>query len=306
MTTSPTIPGILILNKAPGLTSQQALTQLKRHFKIKKLGHTGTLDPLATGVLPVAFGKATKVIPLLDEGTKTYHVQAKLGEATDTLDSDGQVIASVDPTQVSQARLQSALKNFTGAITQHAPLYSAVKVSGKALYRYAHQGKTPEELPKRSATIHKLTLTRWQAPYFELQVQCSRGTYVRSLVDDLAKSLSSLAHVTQLRRDQSGPFTIENALSWETLQEISCLSELATSPAWVSLPGCVSHLPWVEISNPQEKKLLSSGVPITRLQQEILRTYRLDEPIALGYQEELLAVVSLTKEKTLKFLRVFS
>lgn len=298
--------GILIVDKPQGLTSQQVVSRLKHHFKIKKAGHTGTLDPLATGVLPVAFCEATKVIPYLEEEKKVYQVEGKLGEATDTLDAEGKVVAQGDASKITKALLAKALEKLTGEIIQTPPLYSAIKVKGRALYTYARQGKTPEHIPERKVQIHQLKLTGWEAPFFTLEVYCSRGTYVRSLVHDIGADLGCFAHMTQLRRLQSGPFLLSESVPWEKLQEASSLEEFLGAPAWQDLRACVKHLPWMELDHPEEARLLSHGVPLQGLEEVLIQKYQVGEVLAVGYQETLVTLVKLTEEKRLKILRTFN
>src|SRR5918996_147242 len=191
--------GLLILDKPSGLTSQQALSRVRRALKVKKLGHTGTLDPLATGVLPIALGEATKIIPYLEETTKSYRVTGRLGETTDSYDSDGKTLRRADPAWVDHGQLVALIQNFLGPQEQVPPLYSAIKVQGRPLYSYARSGEGEDvELKPRQVHFAGLELEGFVSPDFVLRVDCSKGTYVRSLIHDIGERLGCGAHVTEL------------------------------------------------------------------------------------------------------------
>ncbi len=199
------VHGILLLDKASGLSSNQALQRVKRLYGAAKAGHTGSLDPLATGMLPICLGEATKLSAQLLDADKCYQVRMLLGQATDTADADGTVIRTLDATHVDRAAMEAVLPRFVGVIEQVPPMYSALKHEGRRLYELARQGLEVER-PARRVTIHALRLIRFESASAELEVRCSKGTYIRSLVEDLAHALETCAHVAALRRTEVGPF----------------------------------------------------------------------------------------------------
>lgn len=199
------VAGIVLADKPSGLTSNRVLQILKRLFAAEKAGHTGSLDPLATGMLPVCLGSATKVAGLLLDARKSYRVWVRLGVATDTGDAEGKVIAESPAPSRSREELQRVLARFVGPIEQVPPMYSALKHQGRRLYSLARRG---EEVVRqaRPITIHSLELEGIEWPTLCLRVECSKGTYVRSLATDLARELGTLGHVTALRRLAVGPY----------------------------------------------------------------------------------------------------
>jgi len=191
---------------------------VKRLSGERRVGHAGTLDPAATGVLPVCLGRGTRVIEFLVDTTKTYHAQIELGVATDTYDSSGQITRKGDPSGINQQQLESALDSFRGSIQQTPPMYSAVKHRGQPLYELARAGIIVER-KSRLATIHRLELIAWQPPVVTVEVECGKGTYIRSLAHDLGQSLGCGAHLKSLVRTRCGLFDIKNAISISQLEE---------------------------------------------------------------------------------------
>lgn len=181
------------------------LQHVRRLYRAEKAGHTGSLDPLATGLLPVCFGQATKLCGVLLDADKRYVVRARLGEKTDSGDADGQLIARSDPSTLTREAVIAALPAFTGEILQRPPMYSALKKDGERLYEIARRGETVERAPRRQS-IYSLELTEFSPEFMGLDVRCSKGTYIRSLIEDLAEAVGQCAHVTVLRRLESGPF----------------------------------------------------------------------------------------------------
>ncbi len=212
------ISGILLLDKPPGLTSNAALQEVKHLYKAQKAGHTGSLDPLATGMLPLCFGNATKISAFLLDADKRYQVRVKLGEATSTADAEGEIIETSPADHITEADVLALLPQFSGEIEQLPPMYSAVKHKGQRLYQLARQGLEVER-EARQVTIFDLRLTHFDAPEFDLDVHCSKGTYVRTLAEDMGKALGVGAHVSVLRRTQVGPFHEEGMISMEQLRE---------------------------------------------------------------------------------------
>ena len=200
------LDGWLIIDKPPGMTSTDVVNKVKRGFDAQKAGHGGTLDPLATGVLPVAFGHATKTVPYVMDGTKIYRFTLRLGEARDTDDADGQVIAT-SSTRPTDTALHDALPRFVGDIMQVPPAYSAIKVAGERAYDMARDGRAPE-LPPRLARVDRFVLLeRLDADHAVFEVQSGKGVYMRSLARDLAQACGTLGHIAALRRLRVGPFS---------------------------------------------------------------------------------------------------
>lgn len=199
------IDGVLLLDKDAGASSNQALQKVKRLYDAAKAGHTGSLDPLATGMLPVCLGEATKVSGFLLDADKHYRVVCRLGERTDTADADGTVIETAPVPKLDETRIRDVLNRFTGDIAQVPPMYSALKHQGRRLYALARSGEEVEREP-RKVRIFSLSLEGFDAATLSLDVRCSKGTYVRTLVEDVAGALETLAHVTVLRRLGVGPY----------------------------------------------------------------------------------------------------
>lgn len=218
------VNGILVLDKPLGFSSNEALQKVKRLFNARKAGHTGSLDPLATGVLPLCFGEATKLSQFLLESDKRYRVIIRLGERTDTGDAEGRIIASSDPAEITRNQVQQALESFVGCIEQIPPMYSAIKQQGVPLYKLAREGKEVERA-SREVTIYSIDLLGLEGPDLEVDVFCSKGTYIRTLADDLGELLGCGAHVKALRRLQAGAFDESSAVSLEQLQEIRLASD---------------------------------------------------------------------------------
>jgi tRNA pseudouridine55 synthase len=216
------VTGILVLDKPSGMTSNAALQRVKRLYGAAKAGHSGALDPLATGVLPICLGEATKLSGYLLEADKRYQVRASVGACTRTGDADGEVTRRSDAAALSRERLEAALPAFTGAIRQRPPMYSALKHGGQPLYELARAGLEVERA-ERPVRIAGLALTAFEngpgGTAFELDVRCSKGTYVRTLVEDLAAAAGQCAHVAALRRVEAGPFGPADLVSPQMVEE---------------------------------------------------------------------------------------
>ncbi len=213
-----------------------------------KAGHTGSLDPLATGVLPLCFGEATKFSQFLLDADKAYVVKAKWGERTDTSDADGEVVERCSTDGLTQAALLPVLEQFTGEIEQIPSMYSALKHNGQPLYKLARQGVEVER-PARKVRIHSLELLEFDATHFSLAVSCSKGTYVRNLVEDIAAAMGNLAHVVELRRTQAGPYTLEQAVTVETLSQVlDSGGHKALDELLLPLGTSADHWPELELS----------------------------------------------------------
>jgi len=211
------VNGIVVLDKEQGLSSNAALQQVKRLYEANKAGHTGSLDPLATGVLPLCLGEATKVSQFLLDSDKKYRARIKLGERTDSGDSAGVVIERSDDFSVSRKMIEQALQQFKGAIAQVPPMYSALKVNGVPLYKMARKGTVIERQP-RQITIYSIELTSFEDSELEVEIACSKGTYIRTIADDLGQALGCGAHIVALRRTQAGVFTEQDCVSRQYLE----------------------------------------------------------------------------------------
>ena len=210
------VHGVFLLDKPQGMSSNDIMQKVKRLFQANKAGHTGALDPLATGMLPICLGEATKFSQFLLDSDKRYFVTAKLGERTDTSDAEGQVVETRE-VNVLEADILAALPQFRGDILQVPTMFSALKYNGKPLYEYARQGITVER-EARPITIFELTFIEYNAPYLSLEVHCSKGTYIRTLVDDLGEVLGCGAHVSVLRRLEVADYPVKEMMPIEELQ----------------------------------------------------------------------------------------
>ncbi len=233
--------GVLVVDKPSGPTSFDVVRRLKHAAKLKRVGHGGTLDPLASGVLPICVGEGTKLAAFLLDADKEYDVTIRLGVETDTYDADGAVTAEHDPSAVDEARVRAALPAFTGAIEQTPPIYSALKRDGRPLYDYARAGEAVELRP-RAVTVHELALTSFGGPEaVALRVRCSKGTYIRSLAFDLGRALGVGGHVTVLRRTRSGPFALAASSPLDAILEALARPD---APLPVITPAdALAHLP---------------------------------------------------------------
>ena len=199
------VNGVLLLDKPAGITSNKALQEVKHLFGAAKAGHTGSLDPLATGMLPICLGEATKISAFLLDADKRYRVTCRLGITTTTADADGEVIETRDCSHITMKHIEKLVPEFSGSISQVPPMYSAVKHQGQRLYTLAREGIEVERKP-RTVQIYQLQLLSLNDDMLELEIACSKGTYVRTLVEDLGEALDCGAHVVQLRRLSVGPF----------------------------------------------------------------------------------------------------
>ncbi len=212
------IHGVILLDKPVGISSNRALQKVRGIFQARKAGHTGSLDPFATGMLPICLGEASKTAAFMLEAGKQYRATARLGEATTTGDVEGEVIQTCPLPDMDAEQVAQNLKQFTGEIQQVPPMYSALKHEGKPLYEYARAGIEIER-PSRAVTIYQIELVEWQAPNLVFDVRCSKGTYIRTLAEDIAKALGSCAHLVALRRTEVEPFADLTMVTLEQLQE---------------------------------------------------------------------------------------
>jgi len=213
------VNGILLLDKPQGRTSNAALQQVKRLFNARKAGHTGSLDPLATGMLPICFGEATKLSGFLLDSDKHYQATIQLGITTRTGDAEGEVLERRDSSMVTRAMLDEVLLDFNGVIDQVPPMHSALKQNGQPLYKLAHQGIEVER-QSRQVTIHDLQLLSFEGDRLEISVHCSKGTYIRVLAEDIGERLGCGGHIAALRRDGVGTFDVQRMVTMEQLEAL--------------------------------------------------------------------------------------
>lgn len=238
------VNGILLLDKPMGITSNQALQTVKRLFKAKKAGHTGSLDPLATGLLPLCFGEATKFSQFLLEADKAYWVSARLGIKTKTGDAEGEVIEERPILASSLGQLEAVLSIFRGPILQIPPMFSALKFKGKPLYELARQGITVER-SAREVTIHELTLLGSTKDSIKLEIKCTKGTYIRTLIEDIGEALGCGAYVQGLRRLSVGNYNEKGMISLEQLEK---LSQEERDDCLLPLDSLLHALPCIKLS----------------------------------------------------------
>ena len=244
------IHGVFLLDKPQGMSSNDIMQKVKRIFQANKAGHTGALDPLATGMLPICLGEATKFSQFLLDADKRYLVTAKLGERTDTSDAEGQIVESRD-VNVKTPEILTALERFRGNILQVPTMFSALKHNGKPLYEYARQGITVER-EARPITIFELNFIEYNAPYLTLEVHCSKGTYIRTLVDDLGEALGCGAHVMMLRRTAVADYPTEKMLDWHALQSLAEQQDLSLLDALLlPMDTAVAKLPALTLNESQ-------------------------------------------------------
>ena len=246
MTAKPTkrpVSGVLLLDKPEGVSSNTALQQARRLYRAEKAGHTGVLDPLATGLLPVCFGEATKFAQYLIDADKAYTATLKLGQASSTGDAEGEIIATARA-DISSAEFQTACQALTGPIRQVPPMFSALKHEGKPLYEYARKGITIERKP-RDITIYSIDIVEFDAPRAVINVRCSKGTYIRTLSEDIAKQIGTFAHLTALRRTETAGFTIAES---RTLEALAAMDEPQRDALLLPCDVLVRHLPKIELN----------------------------------------------------------
>lgn len=244
------VDGILLLDKPAGITSNDALQKIKRIYKAARAGHTGSLDKPATGLLPLCLGEATKVSSYLLNADKTYVAVAKLGVVTSTADAEGEVLVTQQVSEFNQLQLEEIIAQFVGDIEQTPPMYSALKVGGQRLYKLAYQGLEVER-KSRPVTIQQIDLLQFDQYSFEIQVRCSKGTYMRTLVEDIGNTLGCGAHVSTLRRLSTGPFNEEQMISMEIIEHLSKGGDetnAALDQLLVPVDSALEHIPDVSLS----------------------------------------------------------
>lgn len=277
------VNGVLLLDKPKGISSNHALQRVRRLFEAQKAGHTGTLDPMATGLLPICLGEATKFSAHLFEADKMYRTRVELGVITDTGDAEGTVIERREVPRLTAEDVESVLARFHGEIDQVPPMYSALKHQGKKLYELAREGKHVERAARR-VSVYDARLLAFEGTAFEIEVSCSKGTYIRTLAEDIGHALGCGAHISQLRRLKTGPFT-DDAM-W-TLEGLEALADQATREAEL-MPAdvLVDHLPSLTVDETAYGRLAhgqSASLAIGVLEPDTLaRLYYAETFIGLG------------------------
>lgn len=280
--------GFLVINKAAGMTSYDVIRHVKRLGLNLKLGHTGTLDPNVTGVLPLVVGKATKAIPFLSEEQKSYRCTLLLGQATDTEDVWGTVLETHPVPPISEEALKKVLAARLGPYQQVPPMYSAVKKHGKKLYELARAGETIDREP-RLMTLYDLTLLDYTPPYVTFDVVCSRGTYVRTLCVDLAKDLGTLGTMSALIRLASGPFSLNEAVALEEINSAQALEKHLLPITWL-----FKDYPRVSVNTSYAKHCLS-GVKVD-LRRFLSKDARVTSPYQVWSEGVFLGMATMTKD----------
>lgn len=278
--------GILVIDKPVGPTSHDVVSSVRKILKEKKVGHTGTLDPAATGVLPLVLGNATKIARYLSGGDKRYLAVVRLGVTTDTLDAEGKILEE-RPVSVSEAQVREAVQRFAGEIDQVPPMFSAKKIDGQRLYELARQGVEVEREPKK-VTVHSIDVVSIALPQVTIDVHCSAGTYVRVLAADIGEVLGTGAHLESLRRTEAGPFSLDDAVSLEALADHPELAEERLLP----MARALSNLPSIAVP-PGVAKLVRSGYQLSVADLRTLDTPEFaseDVIVLLGDDGELIAV----------------
>ena len=278
------INGIVILDKATGLSSNAALQQVKKLYEANKAGHTGSLDPLATGVLPLCLGEATKVSQFLLDSDKRYRTKIKLGERTDSGDKTGTVIQSITDFSVSEAGIEKELDAFRGEIEQLPPMHSALKVDGVPLYKMARKGIEIRR-EKRKVTIYEINLLNIAEDVIELDITCSKGTYIRTIADDLGQALGCGANIIELRRTQAGVFREEDCKDVEALAELKVQGGLEViDEQLIPMDQAIAELPEVNLPSVTASHLKNGQAVIVRhLPEEgLVRLYEEEQFIGIG------------------------
>jgi len=257
------IHGVLVVDKPGGLTSSGVVRRLKGWSKAKKVGHTGALDPMATGVLPIVFGEAAKYSQYCLDSNKGYLARIQLGTATDTLDSDGVVVAKKAIPIIDEFVLLPVLNALTGLLMQVPPMVSALKHKGQPLYKLARQGLEIERAP-REIEIFSNELIGFEAGkgWLDIRIRCSKGTYIRSIAESIGKSLGTVAHLSRLRRDFAGGYSIDQAKSWETVESLKNKDVTALAKLLHSTDTLLGHLPRINLSE-HECMMLIQGQKVS-------------------------------------------
>jgi tRNA pseudouridine55 synthase len=297
--------GIFNVLKPPGMTSHDVVSFVRRVAKTKRVGHTGTLDPGAVGVLPVCIGLATRLVDYITEEKKSYRAEITLGIGTDTGDAFGSVISKHTAVSVSRAEIEAILPSFLGNILQIPPMTSAIKIGGKKLYELAHAGIEIER-PSRAVTIYDLKVVKWDLelspPRFLLDIDCSKGTYIRSLCTDMGNALGCGAYMSFLVRTGVGDFTLREATTLEELQEMANQDKLAIK--LIPMEQALTHMPKIDVNDQQQTDIFHGRSFFVQASQLAVT----EGTIQLSHQNQLLAIAKLEtigNECCIKPVKVF-
>jgi tRNA pseudouridine55 synthase len=301
--------GVIVLDKPKGITSQQAVSTVNRILKISKSGHTGTLDPFATGVLPICINQATKIIPFMYGGFKKYDGVLELGISTDTLDATGKVIRQLDVPDLRENTVIDVFSKYKGKINQVPPMYSAIKKDGVRLYEYARKGIEVQRKP-RTVLVKEIELLEFSPPYLRFVVECSRGTYIRVLASDIAEELGCGGHLKELRRTKSEGFTIDDAVTFEELE--------TGSGRFRDLNEALPHLPRLNITDTLAKEIRDGRqLRVSHLDTDRVPYFKTGDRVKIYAGQDLVSITEAQADSTemssldgdmvlLKLLRVFN
>lgn len=291
------VNGWLIIDKPKGMGSTQVVGKTRYLLHANKNGHTGTLDPFATGVLPIAFGEATKLISFVTDGNKEYEFVLKFGEQTSTDDTEGEVIATSEKIP-TKAEIERAIPHFLGEITQVPPIYSAIKINGKPAYKRAREGEDVE-IPSRKVQIYALELLEYNGASIKMRVECSKGTYIRTLGKDLALFLGTKGHLTELRRTKCGIFSLKDKILLDFLEKVEYIDERRKS--LLPMETALRDIAEFAVSAEDATKL-SMGQGLSAAKYGAKASM---EPVAVLFDNCLVALVRVD-EKKISPIRVFN
>jgi len=301
--------GVIVLDKPKGITSQEAVSTVNRILKISKSGHTGTLDPFATGVLPICINQATKIIPFMYGGFKKYDAVLELGISTDTLDATGRVLGESEVPDLRENMVIDVFSKYKGKINQVPPMYSAIKKDGVRLYEYARKGIEVERKP-RTVVVREMELLEFSPPYLRFMVECSRGTYIRVLAIDIAEELGCGGHLRELRRTKSEGFTLDDAVTFEQLE--------SGSGALRDLNEALPHLPRLNITDTLAKEIRDGKqLRVSHLDTGVLPYFKTGDRVKIYAGGDLVSITEAQADSEelnsldgngvlLKLLRVFN
>jgi len=298
--------GFIVVDKPAGMTSHDVVNAVRRMTGVKKVGHTGTLDPFATGVLPIAVGEGTKAIPFLDEDRKEYQAVLRLGEVTDTQDLTGALVESRDWRGIRPESINAAAALFTGRIIQIPPMFSALKHKGVPLYKLARRGVEITREP-REIEVFSLSIVRLDLPEISLTVNCSRGTYVRTLAHDMGRTLGCGAHLVRLKRTLSGPFSLSMAISLDRLKDLTGAGKI--DEIMITPYDALDHLHDFQVNEGGRDKVSCGVSPAeTDINNPPSSTLLQRERVRISYGKRLLAVAEMIEEKAwnMRLVRVFN
>ncbi|MCK4428067.1 MAG: tRNA pseudouridine(55) synthase TruB [candidate division Zixibacteria bacterium] len=282
------LSGLLVVNKKTKMTSHDVVEKLRRILNFKKIGHAGTLDPNASGILLACLGKATKIAKFLTEYDKEYEAVIKLGVTTDTYDQEGKIIQIENDLKISEVEVRRAVESFKGEIWQTPPLYSAIKQKGKKLYQYARAGKQVER-KKRKVIIKDVRVLEIKLPYVKLKVSCSKGTYIRSLANDIGERLGCGAHLFSLCRTRIGPFELKDALDLEAMEEIR--NEDKIGNFLISVEKVLAHIPSVVVKDGFAKRIREGPNLFPSSVSSAEKEFNKDQMICIkNNQKEIIAI----------------